>query len=196
MEGQEITEKINDKIPNPPRDAEVGTGNTHVNQEETYENWMIVKNNYKNRKPTKYQPSGNKEKKLDQETSILQSHESQRPLVATGSHFAAFNMEEDSVENEEGTDNLNLQREELATNSTTSLGEKKATYASGLREMQRINAASMGTHQEDIQFTGQDISANLLKGKNIMEKFIKTKGREKASNPGVLKTNSGGIFKS
>lgn len=115
----------------------------------------------------------------------------------SGSRFAVFDMEEATLE-EEGM--MDEQREHMGDESTTPLINLRKDHGIIISDNEEINQenniVNMEAQQDNNHSIGQESNLSMLKRKNIMEKFIRAKGKEKNTNTSTLKANSVGIFKS
>lgn len=196
LENQTVGEDNNHNLSNTYLGPAENTTSQLNNKEEVYGSWMIVKRNNRNNKPNKNQTYGNQGRTMEQLNNTQPDLNTQVRPNGMGSRFAIFETEEESLEKQVIGEE---QRERLGDDSIVSSGNlmKKNIEATSVIEEtnQKTSSMNMTIQHGYHQYSEQGANVSMLKRKNIMEKFIKTKGKEKNSNTGTLKTNSAGIFK-
>lgn len=65
-----------------------------------------------------------------------------------------------------------------------------------MNSTQETNNLMWEVQKENTKRVSQNISTDILRGKNVMEKYITPKGKERNSKTGALKANTIGTFKS
>lgn len=121
--------------------------------------------------------------------------DSQRQHNEGGSRFAILDLEDDSMYKEE----MGVERRKHVGEGSTALinmaGEEANTILEKKEDCQETSKLNMVSHLDGIHKINQNVNASIIKGKNIVEKFIRTKGKEKTSTFGALKASSGGVCK-
>lgn len=74
-------------------------------------------------------------------------------------------------------------------------GEETINIVEELQDCQEVNKLNMATQIDEVHKISQSLNTSIIKGKNIVEKFIRGKGKEKTSTFRALRANSGGVSK-
>lgn len=193
---QNLVEEATNNEMNNATDSINEPGNQSCENEETFGSWMIVKRNSSNRIPNKQQTNKVEGRKTIPVESRIPGTNTQKPPTISGSRFAVFGVEEEC---EEDTCMVISQGE---ANTNGDIGEvnnlEKMVETSNMEiegGVKLTSEANKDIQKREFQNIKRRTNDNVMKSKNIMEKFVKLNGGDKKKSIDSLKTSSSGSFK-
>lgn len=156
---------------------------------------MIVQKNNRFRKPTYNHVNENQDRISGKLTNPQRIMDEQKRPAASGSRFAIFDVEEECLERASNMEEQREQRGNEPAVSLDNLEELQSIKREDNEELQQGIIKENTKMEQSYIHSKEQASSSKPKGNNIMEKFIKTKGKEKSTSSGILKANVVGVFK-
>lgn len=177
-------------------DMEKSNEDQQGNNENTFGSWMVVKKNYCNRDNSQNRINGDKGKKHIPTVDAQAISESQKATSNNGSRFAIFGMENECIEIEP-TEQVQRESRELDDiMKLISIPQKGESILSTTKKNHNGKDKSTSNAQfYTVQNEKHAIMNDIMKSKSIVEKFIRTIGKERNNTLRPLKPIPSSSFK-